>query len=185
MCSRTSDGKTFSKHTIIAYNQYSEYGSKGDTSMCPIVIKYNNELCMYGSIYAYEPYLSPKGTARYLFNSGFFTLDGFQQRSNNWFDLWHFDLFEYGGYLYQIITGQFGNAIYIGRSSDGKNFKYSKRPLYSYPFFLKKNFFYKPSAQVIGEKLFVFFPRMISRGQLRIVMRSMDVKLLESKFNYK
>ena len=185
MCSRTSDGVNFSEHSIIAHNQYSEYDSKGDTSMCPIVYKYNDELCMYGSIYAYEPYLSPKGTARYKYKNGFFTLDGFQQRANNWFDLWHFDLFEYNGYLYQIITGQFGNTIYIGRSKDGKTFKYSKRPLYSYPFFIKKNYFYKPTAQVLDNKLYVFFPRKTKNGGVRIVMRSMDVMLLESLFIYK
>lgn len=185
MCSRTSDGINFSEHTIIAYNQYTEYGSKGDTSMCPTVYEYKNELCMYGSIYAYEPYLSPKGTGRYLYKNGFFTLDGFQQKANNWFDLWHFDLFEYNGYLYQIITGQFGNAIYIGRSKDGKTFKYSKRPLYSYPFFIKKNYFYKPTAQVIGNTLYVFFPRKTKNGGVRIVMRSMDAMLLESLFVYK
>lgn len=184
MCSKTSDGISFSEHSIIAHNEYSEYGSQGDTSMCPIVFNYKDQLCMYGCIYAYEPYLSPKGVARYVDYNGFFKLDGFQQRANNWFDLWHFDLFEYDGFLYQIITGQFGNAIYIGRSKDGKLFKYSKKPLYSYPFFIKKNFFYKPSAQIIDGVLYVFFPRKTKNGGLRIVMRSMDASLLNKKFKY-
>ena len=124
-------------------------------------------------------------SSRYVYKDNFFSLNGYQMKSNNWFDLWHFDLFEYNGYLYQIITGQFGNAIYIGRSNDGKIFKYSKRPLYASPFFLKKNFFYKATAQIIENKLYIFFPRKSKKGKLRIVMRSMDAKLLETIFTYK
>lgn len=184
MCSKTKDGVNFTPHSIIAHNEYKEYGSFGDTSMCPTVIKFKGNLSLYGSMYAYEPYLSPKGVARYLYRNCFFMFDGYQQRENNWFDLWHFDMFEYDGWLYQVITGQFGNAIYIGRSIDGKIFKYSKRPLYSYPFFIKKNYFYKPSAQIFMDKLYVFFPRKTRNGGLRIVMRSMNASLLQTKFKY-
>lgn len=185
MRSMTSDGKSFSEHKVIGHNHYNEYCSKGDTSMCPAVIRFNGELCMFGSVYAYKPYLSPKGLARYTYTDDFFTMDGFQAQTHFWFDLWHFDLFEYKGYLYQIITGQFGNAIYIGRSHDGKQFKYSKKPLYSYPFFIKKNYFYKPSAQIIGDTLYVFFPRKIGSGKVRIVMRSMKADLLFMNFIYR
>ena len=125
-------------------------------------------------------------TSRYIYDNDKqrFCLDGFHHSETVPFDLWHFDLFEYNGYRYQVITGQFGNAVYIGRSRDGKVFKYCKKPLYANPWFLKKNFFYKPSAQIIGTKLYVFFPRKKENGALRIVMRSMDVRGLE-KFDYR
>lgn len=186
MYSKTKDGVNFTPHEVIAHNEFKEYSMQGDTSMCQIVFKFRNELCMYASCYAYEPHLQPIGTSRYLYSASEkrFVLDGLHHYENTPFDLWHFDLFEYGGFLYQIVTGQFGNAIYIGRSEDGKVYKYSQRPLYAYPWFLKKNFFYKPSAQIIGNKLYVFFPRKKDNGTLRIVMRSMDVRGLE-KFDYR
>jgi hypothetical protein len=186
MCSKTKDGVTFTKHEVIAHNEFNEYSMQGDTSMCPIVYKYKEDLCMYASLYAYEPHLTPIGTSRYIYDNDKqrFCLDGFHHSETVPFDLWHFDLFEYNGYLYQVITGQFGNAVYIGRSRDGKVFKYCKKPLYANPWFLKKNFFYKPSAQIIGTKLYVFFPRKKENGALRIVMRSMDVRGLE-KFDYR
>lgn len=185
LCSKTKDGVSFTSHEIIANNEFNEYSICGDTSMCPIVYHYDNQLLMYASYYAYEPYLRPIGTSRYEYDESKrkFCLNGFHHCESLTFDLWHFDLFEYNGYLYQIITGQFGNAIYIGRSKDGKVFKYCKKPLYAYPWFIKKNFFYKPTAQVIGTKLFVFFPRKKGVDSLRIVMRSMDVSSLET-LNY-
>ena len=182
-CSRTKDGVNFTPHETIAINEFHEYSMQGDTAMCPIVFKYKNSLAMYASRYSYEPFLRPIGTSRYLLKNNCFKFDGFHHKDDSSFDLWHFDLLEYNGYLYQLITGQFGNAIYVGRSLDGKVFQYSKRPLYSYPWFIKKNFFYKPTAQVVGKKIFVFFPRKKDNGALRIVMRSMDVSNLE-KFKY-
>lgn len=184
MCSKTTDGVIFSSPQVVATNLYNEYQSVGDSVMCPIVMSYKGVITMYASIYQFQPYLKPLGVARYVGSTDLFSFDGFQKRTSNGFDLWHFDMFEYNGYLYQIVTGQQGNAIFIGRSDDGKIFKYSKRPLYFYPFFLKKNFFYKATAQVVGGKLFVFFPRLVSDGRLRVVMRSMDVGCLESKFKY-
>lgn len=185
MCSKTVDGVNFSSHEVIAHNEFKENGVKGDTSMCPIVCVFQGTMAMYASKYAYKPYLRPMGTSRYLFNEELnrFCLEYIYYSDKVNFDLWHFDLFEYKGYLYQIITGQFGNAIYIGRSEDGIVFKYSKRPLYSYPWFLKKNFFYKPTAQIVNNKLYVFFPRKKGKGILRIVMRSMEASILDS-FEY-
>ena len=183
-CSRTKDGIHFSGHETIANNEFCEYSMQGDTTMCPIVVSHKGKITMYGSYYAYEPFLRPIGVSRYLLDGHFFRMDGFHHHDNMLFDLWHFDLFEYNGYLYQVITGQFGNAIYVGRSEDGKVFKYSKKPLYAYPWFLKKNFFYKPTAQVLGSKLFVFFPRKKEKGSLRIVVRSMDAEVLE-RFDYR
>ena len=182
-CSKTKDGIHFTPHETIALNEFSEYSMQGDTAMCPIVYSYKGNTSLYASCYSYEPFLRPIGTSRYLLKDSFFRLDGFHHKDNLSFDLWHFDLFEYNGLVYQIITGQFGNAIFIGRSKDGKVFEYSKRPLYSYPWFIKKNYFYKPLAQVIGNKLFVFFPRKKGHGSLRIVVRSMDAVRLES-FRY-
>ena len=66
-CSKTTDGKEFSPHETIAYNEFCEYSMQGDTAMCPIVVRYQNELAMYASCYSYEPYLRPIGVSRYLF----------------------------------------------------------------------------------------------------------------------
>lgn len=182
MCSKTNDGINFSPHKVIAHNEFNEYTIKGDTVMCPIVITYKGEESLYASYYVYEPFLQPIGVSRYLNDKGFFKLNGFHHKYNLWFDLWHFDLFELDGFLYQIITGQFGNAIYIGRSKDGKTFEYSRRPLYSYPWFVKKNYFYKPSAQVFNGNVYVFFPRKKKHGTVRIVMRSINISDIR---NYK
>ena len=178
-CSKTKDGISFTPHETIAHNEFYEYSMQGDTAMCPIVFSYNGVVSMYASYYSYKPFLRPIGTSRYLLKDSFFKLDGMHHKDDLSFDLWHFDLFEYKGYLYQVITGQFGNAIYIGRSSDGRVFQYSKRPLYCYPWFIKKNFFYKPTAQIIDDKLFVFFPRKKGNGALRIIMREMNLDVLE------
>jgi len=182
-CSKTNDGVHFTAHETIAVNEFHEYSMQGDTAMCPIVYDFKGCIAMYASCYSYEPYLRPLGTSRYLLKNKCFKFHGFHHKDKLPFDLWHFDLFEFDGYLYQVATGQLGNAIYIGRSLDGKVFQYSKRPLYSYPWFIKKNFFYKPTAQIINSTLYVFFPRKKGRGTLRIVMRSMNVSILKS-FKY-
>lgn len=184
MCSKTSDGIYFSEHQIIAHNEFEKKEVVGDTSMCPIVIRFNGNLKMYASKYIYEPNLEPLGTSCYSYdnNNKMFKLKSVHKSEKQDFDLWHFDMFEFDGYLYQIITGQFGNAIYIGRSENGKDFVYSKKPLYCYPWFIKKNFFYKPTAVVLKDKLYVFFPRKKKNGTLRVVMRSMSNDNLEAFF---
>ena len=184
MCTKTTDSIQFTEHHIIAHNEFDQEDGRGDSSMCPILVNYGGKLKMYASNYVYKPNLKPLGTSRYNYdeNGKMFKLEGVYKSDSEYFDLWHFDMFECNGYLYQIITGQFGNAIYLGRSKDGIVFKYSKKPLYSYPWFIKKNFFYKPTAQVFDDKLYVFFPRKKRGKALRIVMRSMSAKELDFFF---
>ena len=86
--------------------------------------------------------------------------------------------------LFQNVTGQFGNAILLGKSDDGLHFNYSKRPLLCNPFFLKKNFYYKSSVVILGDKMYVFFPKKLNGGVLRIVRREMPASLLETKFKF-
>lgn len=183
-CSTTENGVDFSEPHTVAENKYCVAGTKGDTVMCPCVVAEEYGLYLYGSIYQYEPCLKPWGISRYRWNGERFEPEAVSYRDGIPFDLWHFDLFREGEYLYQIVTGQFGNAILLGRSTDGVNFSYSGRPLLCNPLFLKKNYFYKPSAQVVGDILYVFFPRKKPSGRLRIVMRSMPVEPLEEKFVY-
>lgn len=183
-CCTTEDGENFSDPMTVALNVYDVPGTEGDTTMCPCVDYDSDGLYMYGSVYQYKPHLKPRGISRYKWNGEVFADPAITLNRNIQFDLWHFDLFREGGYLYQLVTGQFGNAILIGRSSDGVDFKYSGRPLLCNPFFLKKNYFYKASAQVAGGTLYVFFPRKRPSGKLRISMMSMPAGYLDTKFRY-
>ncbi len=182
MRSVTSDGVNFSKSEVIAYNESASEGLCADTEMCPIVISRNGETMLYGCCYVYEPYLLPCGLSLYSFEDGRFRLkasSGWKDRS---FDLWHFDLFEHGGVLYQVVTGQSGNAIMIGRSTDGLHFDYSRRPLHCHRLFVRRNYFYKATAVVHDGTLYVFFPRKSDRSTVRIVMRSMPINRLAEYF---
>ena len=86
------------------------------------------------------------------------------------------------GVLYQVVTGQSGNAIMIGRSTDGLHFDYSRRPLHCHRLFVRRNYFYKATAVVHDGTLYVFFPRKSDRGTVRIVMRSMPINRLAEYF---
>lgn len=175
----TSDGVSFSEIKTIAENQFDKVS---DSTMCPIVFQKGNDIFMYASAYKYEPILTPLGTSRYRWNGNSFEFEGVSHNPKIKFDLWHFDLFEYKNVLFQNLTGQFGNAILLGKSDDGLHFNYSKRPLLCNPFFLKKNFYYKSSVVILGDKMYVFFPKKLNGGVLRIVRREMPASLLETKF---
>lgn len=183
-CCTTEDGVQFSEPETVALNRYGVPGTEGDTTMCPCADYDSTGLYMYGSVYQYKPHLKPRGISRYKWDGEKFVDPVFALNGRISFDLWHFDLFRYGDYLYQIVTGQFGNAIMIGRSSNGLDFTYSGRPLLCNPFFLKKNYYYKASAQVVDDMLYVFYPKKKPSGKLRISMRLMPAGRLESEFRY-
>lgn len=179
---RTGDGVNFSGAEVIALNENADAGLCADTQMCPIVYSWRGETVLYGVSYVYEPYLLPRGMSLYRFAGGRFRLSESVPWADRSFDLWHFDLFEHEAALYQIVTGQSGNAIMIGRSTDGLHFSYSRRPLHSHRLFLRRNYFYKATAVVHGGMLHVFYPRKSGRDSVRIVMRSMPVCRLDKYF---
>lgn len=120
--------------------------------------------------------------SRYVYDGQAFRPDGLFVLPDTSFDLWHFDMFELDGILYQLITPNMGNAIYVGASTDGQNFVYFKRPVYSNVWFLRKYFYYKPSAQVTDGKIHIFFPKKSGNGSLRIVCRTISADRFKSLY---
>lgn len=182
MRSVTSDGVNFSAAEVIAYNENADKDVSADTQMCPIVFGRGGEAVLYGCNYVYEPYLLPRGLSLYRFEDGRFRLKESAPWTDRSFDLWHFDLFEHEGAIYQIVTGQSGNALMIGRSTDGLHFTYSRRPLHCHRLFVRRNYFYKATAVVHDGTLHVFYPRKSGADSVRIVMRSMPVCRLAEYF---
>lgn len=181
MCTRTADGVNFSAPQMIAKNHFAEKDANGDTSMSPCIADFEGRRYMYGSHYKFEPVLRPLGIARYgQDGEGFGGCETASRRVP--FDLWHLDLFSHNGLLYQVATPQSGNAIYLGWSSDGLNFNYFSRPLYHHRWFFRRNYFYKPSVVISGDNLYLFFPRRVDKGSVKIVVRSVSIAKFDSIF---
>ena len=175
MSCRTIDGETFSNPEVIAYNKFhSSIFSSGDTGMCPCVFNYNEKTYLYGSMYIYEPILKSLGISIYEYDasSHFFHIASYKFNHITRFDLWHFDLLSLQNKVYQIVTPQSGNAIYLGVSDNGVDFTYFSRPLYSYRWFIRRNYFYKASAVVHNNMILLFFPRKKKNNKVNIVVRS-------------
>lgn len=183
MCSKTSDGIEFSSPKIIALNYADTADLPSDTEMCPTVMDFKGGIYLYGVHYSYEPTLFPQGLCRYEYDGETFKLSCSRPWANRLFDLWHIDMFQHDGVLYQLVTGRSGNAIYLGRSKNGIDFEYSRRPFFSWRWFLRKNYFYKASAVVSSGKIFLFFPRKRQSGSVRIVVRAMPVDKLSYFFD--
>ena len=182
LCSKTSDRIEFSKPEVLALNHSTLESLPSDTEMCPTVIDFRGIRYLYGVHYSYEPNLFPRGFSRYEYDGLRFTLVDSLPWKDRRFDLWHMDMFQYGEYLFQVITGRSGNAIFLGRSSNGLDFTYSRRPLYSWRWFFRKNYFYKASALIYDRKLYLFFPRKFKKGIVKIVVRSMPAENLAKFF---
>lgn len=181
---KTCDGVTFSEPQALAYNEYKGFAMSADSMMCPTLITFKGKLILYGSYYEFSPHLNPIGLSYYVQSGALFKMKHMIPNKKLWFDMWHFDMFILDNYIYQIITGQFGNAIYLGRSTDGINFEYSKKPLHCNILFIKKNYYYKPTAQVFNNKLYVFYPCKISHGIVRIVRREISLRVFRNLFFY-
>lgn len=183
---KTSDGITFTEPTIIAHNKFHSHTfSSGDTCMCPCVIDYNNKIHLYGSMYIYEPILKSIGLSIYEYNdtSHFFNPSKYQFKHITNFDLWHFDLFKFKDKIFQVITPQSGNAIYLGVSNNGIDFSYYPRPLYSYRWFLRRNYFYKASTVIYNDYVLLFFPRKQKGNKVNIVVRTCSLNRFIKAFN--
>lgn len=76
-------------------------------------------------------------------------------------DIWHFDLFEYDDKLYMVSVAEKGDNIMLSVSEDYRHFKTYRKPLvnnhYSENFTGYRQYFYKPTAFVKNDSLFVFY----------------------------
>ncbi len=76
-------------------------------------------------------------------------------------DVWHFDLFEYQNHLYMVSVAEKGDNIMLSVSDDYRHFKTFRRPLvnnhYSENYTGYRQYFYKPTAFVRNDSLFVFY----------------------------
>lgn len=76
-------------------------------------------------------------------------------------DVWHFDLFEYKNKLYMVSVAEKGDNIMLSVSDDYRHFKHIRKPLvnnhYSENYTGYRQYFYKPTAFVKDDSLFVFY----------------------------
>lgn len=76
-------------------------------------------------------------------------------------DVWHFDLFEYKEKLYMVSVAEKGDNIMLSVSNDYQHFKTYRKPLvnnhYSENYTGYRQYFYKPTAFVKNDSLYMFY----------------------------
>lgn len=155
----TTDGITFSEKKLFA----GEKSFDRDSELCPIILKRNNKIFLYGGNYEFKPKRRPHGIAIWdienndLLNSEFIKRDIGSVDSGGAFKFWHFDLFSYSDKLYCVATPEKANAIYLGISNDGVNFKFWTTPLLSSKG-TGRAYFYKPTALVKDGIFYLWHP---------------------------
>ena len=96
-------------------------------------------------------------------------------------DLWHFDLFEYDNKLYMVSVAEKGDNIMLSVSEDYMHFKTYRKPLinnhYSENHIGYRQYYYKPTAFVKNDSLFLFYTANAkqdpNRNQLFVTSESM------------
>ena len=156
---------------------------RGDNGLCPILIKHNGEYLFY-TVWSHNR--KNKGIVIWKGNSldepdfvlsdtlpfdNPLVCDKWVQKKlfgHIWFvpkpkryDLWHFDLFEYGTKLYMVSCAEKDDNIMLSESSDWKHFKTRKKPLinnhYSEKHTGHRQYYYKPTAIVQNDSLYLFY----------------------------
>jgi hypothetical protein len=97
-------------------------------------------------------------------------------------DVWHFDLFEYKDKLYMVSVAEKGDNIMLSVSDDYRHFKHMRKPLvnnhYSENYTGYRQYFYKPTAFVKNDSLFVFYTANAkddpNRNQLFVTAEKID-----------
>lgn len=97
-------------------------------------------------------------------------------------DIWHFDLFEYDNKLYMVSVAEKGDNIMLSVSHDYLHFKTYRKPLvnnhYSENYTGYRQYFYKPTAFVKNDSLFVFYTANAkddpNRNQLFVTAKKME-----------
>lgn len=196
------------KPTITERNEYLTNSYDGvDVTQCPILLKYDGKYMFYAVWYQYEPGRKNKGIAIWegssLDNPFFKLLDTipfnnplvcdklFQKKIGHRiyfipfpkrYDLWHFDLFEYGGKLFMVSCAEKDDNIMLSVSIDWKHFKTSRKPLvnnhYSENHTGYRQYYYKPTALVKNDSLYLYYTANAQddskRNQLFLSIKSME-----------
>lgn len=155
----TLDGITFSDKKIFA----GEKSLTRDAELCPIIIQKENEILLYGANYEFKPKRRFHGLAIWTINDNDLLNNQFTLKEIRDIDcpsflkFWHFDLFFYSGKYYCVVTPEKANAIYLGISNDGVNFRFWSKPLLSAKN-TGRNYFYKPSALVKDGVFYLWHP---------------------------
>lgn len=181
--------------------------SNYDTEQCPIFINEEGNVLLYAAWYQYYPERINNGIAIWrgtnisrpdfqlidtLRLPAIYTVDKLvQQRLFDyiWYvpwpqkhDVWHFDLFEYKDKLYMVSVAEKGDNIMLSVSDDYRHFKHIRKPLvnnhYSENYTGYRQYFYKPTAFVKNDSLFVFYTANAkddpNRNQLFVTKERMD-----------
>lgn len=175
------NGKLLMKQ-IYAINKWKD----GDTVQCPILIKRDGIYYIYAVWYQYEPERKNMGIAIWRstssLNSEFklmntipfqstYTVDRMAQTrlfghlcflpKSLWYDMWHFDLFEYAGKLYMVSVAEKSDNIMLSVADDWLHFKTFRKPLvnnhYTENYCGYRQYYYKPTAFVKDDTLHVFY----------------------------
>lgn len=158
----------------------------GELTLCPILMRHNDLYYLYTVWYQFAPSRKCNGIAiwesRSLTPPDFHLIDTLpfdmplvcdkyrQHRlfhhiffipSAKRYDLWHFDLFEYDGKLYMVSSAERDDNIMLSVSTDWKHFRTLKKPLinshYSENHTNYRQYYYKPTAIVHNDSLFLFY----------------------------
>lgn len=194
--------------TIIERNEYlTNTRNDGDVTQCPIMLKHDGKYMFYAVWYQYEPVRKNKGIAIWegtsIDNPNFKLIDTisfnnplvcdklFQKKIGHRiyfipfpkrYDLWHFDLFEYGGKLFMVSCAEKDDNIMLSVSIDWKHFKTSRKPLlnnhYSENHTGYRQYYYKPTALVKNDSLYLYDTANAQddskRNQLFLSIKSME-----------
>lgn len=161
------------------------YSRTEDAEQCPIIIEHNGERYIYAAWYQYEPERKNKGIAIWTQDAdeatftltdtipfaSCYTVDKCAQvriyehaiycPKPIYHDLWHFDLFEYGGKFWMVSVAEKGDNIMLSVAEDWKHFKTYRKPIvnnhYTENYCGYRQYYYKPTAFVKDDTLHVFY----------------------------
>ncbi len=126
-------------------------------------MKRDNKIFLYGANYELKPKRRPHGLAVWdLENNDLENNEFTKKQIGNLecpagFKFWHFDIFTYSDIYYCVATPERADAIYLGVSVDGINYKFASRPLLSSKG-TGRSYFYKPSALVKDGIFYLWHP---------------------------
>jgi hypothetical protein len=155
----TTDGVHFSEKKLFA----GKPGRNNDTEMCPIIVKFDKQIKLYGSDWEFLPDMQPNGLAIWTLKDNDLQKNQFvlekriKQFAFEGFKLWHFDLFSYKRKIYCVCSSSQAWEVYLGVSEDGENFKFWEKPLISYKE-TGRFYFYKPTAMVHQGIFYLWHP---------------------------
>jgi len=188
---------------LYIYNNWRE----GDVTQCPVLMKHDGKYLFYAAWYQYTPERKGKGIVIWegtsLNRPDFKLVDTigfdtplvcdklFQKRVGGKiyyfpvpkrYDLWHFDLFEYGGKLFMVSCAEKDDNIMLSVSADWRHFKTSWKPLVnnhcSENYTGYRQYYYKPTAIVQNDSLYLFYTANAkddpNRNQLCLSIKAMD-----------